>query len=66
MEYDLKLTDKRKKDKMKPLPYFVNSFAGIGWTDPFPDEHSGIEKPLFSGGYDPNILIYPESRYRED
>jgi len=45
----------------------VNSFWGLGWADPFPDEYSYLEEDLVGeeGGMIGDF-VYPESRYSHE
>ena len=52
-------------DKPEYKPYLINSFWGMGWSDPFPDEHSSIE-PELADMIMEGKLIYNESRYEYD
>ena len=45
---------------MKNKSWNVNSFRGIGWPDPFPDEFSSCEKDFLKYRYE---LVYQEARY---
>ena len=48
--------------KPQSKPWLVNSFWNIGWPDPFPDEHSSIDREFL---VDRDALIYHESRYND-
>lgn len=44
-------------------PWLVNSFWNIGWPDPFPDEHSSMDREFL---VDRTALVYEEARYHEE
>ena len=46
--------------KPQSKPWLVNSFWNIGWPDPFPDDHSSIDREFLM---DRDTPVYHESRY---
>lgn len=54
-----------KIDNPEYKSFLINSFWGIGWSDPFPDEYSSIE-PELCQMLSEDQLIYHESRYYYD
>jgi hypothetical protein len=57
------LARRLKLDKPEYQPYFVNTFGGLAWPDPFPDKTSSVEPELL---HDRQDLVYPPSRYRNE